>query len=222
MVPCGIFDDPNMVAQLKEASATIRKAMIQAKELHATATTTDLLAMNQMIRWIHVKEEHADKVSTSEWASVWSSERMTDTLRLLDDIRHMSATILARVTHLIFFLLSLLSMQIIKLVGEYCLCQRVKKDTFKSDEDYCQGKFWFVVNELVLHCVYGSISWWNSLSFVALKAHHAVMQAAMKTKQAVEEDTCDALDHALGDMAKMYLPVWMRFRSSLWTGTLKL
>jgi hypothetical protein len=33
------------------------------------------------------------------------------------------------------------------------------------------------------------------------------MQAAMKTKQAVEEDTCDALDHALGDMAKMYLPV---------------
>jgi small subunit ribosomal protein S27Ae len=66
MVPCGIFDDPNMVAQLKEASATIRKAMIQAKELHATATTTDLLAMNQMIRWIHVKEEHADKVSTSE------------------------------------------------------------------------------------------------------------------------------------------------------------
>jgi hypothetical protein len=66
---------------------------------------------------------------------------MTDTLRLLDDIRHMSATILARVTHLIFFVLSLLSMQIIKLVGEYCLCQRVKKDTFKSDEDYCQGKF---------------------------------------------------------------------------------
>ena len=39
MVPCGIFDDPAMVAELKEACATIRKAMAQINELHAAGGT---------------------------------------------------------------------------------------------------------------------------------------------------------------------------------------
>ena len=68
--------------------------------------------------------------------------------------------------------------KIIKLISEYCLCQRVKKDVFKSDQDYVD----------------------------ALKAHHAVMQAAMKAKQSVDSAAVDALDHAIGDFAKMYLP----------------
>mmetsp|Transcript_131313 Transcript_131313/g.185289 ORF Transcript_131313/g.185289 Transcript_131313/m.185289 type:complete len:115 (-) Transcript_131313:83-427(-) len=66
--------------------------------------------------------------------------------------------------------------KIITAVGEYCLCQRVKKDVFASDEDYVS----------------------------ALKSHHAVMQAAMKAKQTMDPAACDALDHALGDFAKMY------------------
>jgi ubiquitin len=126
-VPCGIFDDPAMVAELKEAAVTIRKAVVQAGELHAAAGG-DLLAMNQLVRWIGVKEEHADKI--------------------------------------------------IHRVGSYCLCQRVKKEIFPDDAAYVQ----------------------------ALKAHHAVLQAAMKTKQVVDPAACDALDHALADMAKMYLP----------------
>ena len=69
--------------------------------------------------------------------------------------------------------------KIIKTVAEYCLCQRVKKEVFKSDADYVE----------------------------ALKAHHAVMQCAMKCKQNMDTAACDALDHAIGDMAKMYLPV---------------
>lgn len=40
----------------------------------------------------------------------------------------------------------------------------------------------------------------------ALKAHHAVMQSAMKAKQSMEVSVCDALDHAIADMGKMYLP----------------
>ncbi|GKY94493.1 hypothetical protein MPSEU_000415200 [Mayamaea pseudoterrestris] len=128
MVPCGIFDDPHIVTELKQASETIRKAMVQAKELHGSATTSDLLAMNQMVRWINVKEEHADKI--------------------------------------------------IKLVSDYCLCQRVKKDVFKNDEDYVQ----------------------------ALKSHHAVMQNAMKCKQNVDTSAVDALDASLEEMAKMYQP----------------
>jgi small subunit ribosomal protein S27Ae len=126
-VPCGIFDDPAMVAEIKEAADTIRKAMLKSNELHATLSS-DPNSMNQMIRWINTKEEHANKI--------------------------------------------------IKLVGEYCLCQRVKKDIFKTDEEYVQ----------------------------ALKSHHAVMQCAMKSKQSLDASAADALDHALGDFAKMYTP----------------
>jgi hypothetical protein len=84
--------------------------------------------MNQMVRWIDTKEEHASKI--------------------------------------------------IKLVSEYCLCQRVKPEVFAKDSDYVD----------------------------ALKAHHAVMQAAMKAKQSLDVKVCDALDHAVADFAKMYTP----------------
>jgi hypothetical protein len=107
---------------------TIRKAIVQSQELHGAATSSDLLAMNQMVRWINVKEEHADKI--------------------------------------------------IKLVGEYCLCQRVKKDVFKNDEDFV----------------------------IALKCHHAVMQGAMKCKQSMDTTVVDSLDSAIEEMSKMYLP----------------
>ena len=83
--------------------------------------------MNQMIRWINTKEEHAKKIIT--------------------------------------------------LVSEYCLCQRVKKEVFASQQDYVD----------------------------ALKAHHAVMQCAMKAKQSVDVGVVESLEHAVGDFAKMYI-----------------
>ncbi len=68
--------------------------------------------------------------------------------------------------------------KIIELVGEYCLCQRVKTTgVFASDADYVE----------------------------ALKAHHAVMQAAMKSKQTVDTAQADALDAAVETFSKMYL-----------------
>lgn len=100
--------------------------MVQSQELHATAGS-DLLAMNQMTRWILTKEEHANKIIT--------------------------------------------------LVSEYCLCQRVKTEVFANDEEYVQ----------------------------ALKAHHAVMQCAMKAKQQMDTAACDALDKAIEEFAKMYI-----------------
>jgi ubiquitin-small subunit ribosomal protein S27Ae len=124
-VPCGIFDDPAIVAQIKQDAETIRKAMVQCKDLHANITS-DLTVMNQMIRWVTTKEDHAKKIITA--------------------------------------------------VSEYCLCQRVKKEVFSSDGDYVD----------------------------ALKAHHAVLQAAMKAKQTMDVAACDALDHAISDFAKMY------------------
>ncbi|KAG7352078.1 ubiquitin [Nitzschia inconspicua] len=122
-VPCGIFDDPAMVAEIKQHAATVRKAMTQSAELHATG---DLQSLNQIVRWINNKEEHCSKIITA--------------------------------------------------ISEYCLCQRVKKEIFSSDSDYVD----------------------------ALKAHHAVMQAAMKAKQTVDPAACDALDQAIADFAKMY------------------
>ena len=124
MVPCGIFDDPAMVADLQQHSATIRKAMVQSADLQCGDVS--LQDMNQIVRWINTKEEHASKIIT--------------------------------------------------LVAEYCLCQRVKKEIFASEKDYSD----------------------------ALLAHHAVMQAAMKAKQSVDTAAADALDHAIGDFAKMY------------------
>lgn len=67
--------------------------------------------------------------------------------------------------------------KIIATVADYCLCQRVKAEIFANDEEYVQ----------------------------ALKAHHAVMQWAMKCKQNVDTDFCCHLDHALDDMANMYI-----------------
>ena len=46
-VPCGIFDDPKLVAEIREAVATIHKAMVQLNELAARG---DALAYNQMTR----------------------------------------------------------------------------------------------------------------------------------------------------------------------------
>ena len=58
MVPCGIFDDPAFAAEIKEACATIRKAMVQITEL-GTSTPA---ALNQSTRWVMTKEEHCGKI----------------------------------------------------------------------------------------------------------------------------------------------------------------
>ena len=125
-VPCGIFDDPAMVAELKEAAATIRKAIVQIGELSGELSAINI---NQITRWVMTKEEHAGKIITT--------------------------------------------------VSEYCLCQRCKTSgVFASEKDYLD----------------------------ALKAHHAVMQCAMKCKQSVDAASADALDASLAEMSLMYLP----------------
>jgi hypothetical protein len=60
-VPCGIFDDSATISELKEACVTIRKAIVQSKNLHGIVGS-DPLAMNQMVRWINTKEEHCSKI----------------------------------------------------------------------------------------------------------------------------------------------------------------
>ncbi len=118
-----------MVAEIKEAVATIKKASVQYTELHSSASSglPSALDMNQMIRWVNTKEEHAKKIIT--------------------------------------------------IVAEYCLCQRVKKEVFEKDCDYVE----------------------------ALRAHHAVMQCAMKAKQNIDDATVAKLEAAVEEFSKMYI-----------------
>ena len=60
-VPCGIFDDPMIVAEINQACATIRKAMVQINELSGAAAGS-AQTFNQMTRWVNTKEEHCAKI----------------------------------------------------------------------------------------------------------------------------------------------------------------
>ena len=129
-VPCGIFDDPKLVAEIMEAVTTITKCAAQVTEIFAG--TLDAKSFNQATRWTNTKEEHCGKIIT--------------------------------------------------LVSEYCLAQRIKpladpKTPFKSEDEYVE----------------------------ALKAHHAVMQSAMKCKQTVDPALCEKLSADIDLISKMYI-----------------
>ena len=61
-VPCGIYDDALRIVQIKENITTIWKAMKQINELSGKGS--DAQTMNQLVRWINTKEEHAKHVQT--------------------------------------------------------------------------------------------------------------------------------------------------------------
>ena len=67
--------------------------------------------------------------------------------------------------------------EIMTIVSDYMLAQRVKKTSFASVDDYHK----------------------------ALELHHALLQAAMKTKQTVDLDTHFALEQAIADVSAMYM-----------------
>ena len=58
-VPCGIYDDSARVAQLKEHTATLRKAVQHIAQLAAKG---DPQSRNQLVRWVTTKEAHAEKI----------------------------------------------------------------------------------------------------------------------------------------------------------------
>merc|ERR1719235_2274240 len=61
-VPCGIFDDPATVAAVREACATIRKAMVQINELGAAMSAQNF---NQMTRWVTPRRSTRPRSSPS-------------------------------------------------------------------------------------------------------------------------------------------------------------
>ena len=124
-VPCGIYDDAARIAQLREDSTTIAKAIDNIRKMAGAHNAT---AVNQAVRWIAAKEDHASNI--------------------------------------------------IKVVSEYFLTQKVKPVATGKDghEKYLE----------------------------ALADHHAVMVAAMKTKQAADPATVSARNDAIDALAKHY------------------
>ena len=62
-VPCGIYDDAARIILLKEHVATIEKAMNQINKLSKSESNAQ--NMNQSIRWINTKEEHATLIQST-------------------------------------------------------------------------------------------------------------------------------------------------------------
>lgn len=127
-VPCGIYDDAARIAQLKEDSTTIAKAITQINEMVDEDDGMQAKNVNQVIRWVTTKEDHASRIIT--------------------------------------------------VVSEYFLTQKVKPVAPGAD---------------------GYDAYLKSLA-----DHHAVMAAAMKTKQDAAPATVDALNQAIAGLAKHY------------------
>ena len=58
-VPCGIYDDQARFQQMLEDTKTIAKA---SDQIHVLAKESNPQNMNQLVRWVKNKEEHANKV----------------------------------------------------------------------------------------------------------------------------------------------------------------
>src|SRR5262245_34924816 len=60
-MPCGIYDDAGRLATLREDAQTIEKAMTEMAKL---AGKSDVQSMQQMVRWVTTKDEHASDIIT--------------------------------------------------------------------------------------------------------------------------------------------------------------
>ena len=72
-VPCGIYDDAVRIIQIREHVTTIEKAMKQIEQLASDKSSAQ--NMNQLIRWINTKEEHATFIQ-STMANYYLAQRI--------------------------------------------------------------------------------------------------------------------------------------------------
>ena len=59
-VPCGIYDDVARIVTIHEDIKTIRKSIKKINELSYGETSSQ--SMNQLVRWVNTKEEHAQHI----------------------------------------------------------------------------------------------------------------------------------------------------------------
>jgi len=58
-VPCGIYDDHARIHAMQEDATTIEKAM---KQIESLSGSIKIANVNQAVRWVHTKEEHAQRI----------------------------------------------------------------------------------------------------------------------------------------------------------------
>jgi nickel superoxide dismutase len=58
-IPCGIYDDPARIAMMEEHVTTIEKSMKEIARLPADSPQN----INQLVRWVSNKEDHADQLT---------------------------------------------------------------------------------------------------------------------------------------------------------------
>lgn len=58
-VPCGIYEDEMRIEMMREHITTISKAMDHIEKLSGEMEPQ---SMNQLVRWINTKEDHANKI----------------------------------------------------------------------------------------------------------------------------------------------------------------
>ena len=65
-IPCGIYSDAMQIIQIQEDLSTIEKAM---EMINSLSEKSDPQTLNQIVRWINKKEEHAQNIQniTSEY-----------------------------------------------------------------------------------------------------------------------------------------------------------
>ena len=63
-VPCGIYDDARKIIELEEHMQTIYKSMENILKISTTNNQT-AQEMNQLVRWINTKEEHAQNIQST-------------------------------------------------------------------------------------------------------------------------------------------------------------
>ena len=61
-IPCGIYGDKMRVATLYEHMTTIEKSMKMIGELSGKSNSGDVQSINQVVRWVTNKEEHASQI----------------------------------------------------------------------------------------------------------------------------------------------------------------
>lgn len=57
-IPCGIYNDSLRIELIKEHAGTIEKSMTMIKTLESESPVN----MNQLVRWIQNKDDHAEKI----------------------------------------------------------------------------------------------------------------------------------------------------------------
>ncbi|MGE4488372.1 MAG: superoxide dismutase [Ni] [Kiritimatiellales bacterium] len=86
-IPCGIYDDKARITEMEEHVTTIEKSMTEIAKIPADSPQN----INQLVRWVNNKDEHADKLTeivtyyflTQRIKATEPAEKYTAELKLL-------------------------------------------------------------------------------------------------------------------------------------------